>query len=80
MSGRMRMVKWVRLYYSKKPIKLPTPDTKMYQRDGKKTIFHNLQDAITEGKKWETEDTPFPIITLEQNGYYRFYGHGAKVH
>lgn len=79
MSGNQRLVNFIR-EYSGKNNPLPTPKSKLYQRDEYKTIFHTLEDAIREGKKWECEDTPFPSITLESNGYYRFYGHGKKIY
>ena len=80
MSGRMRIGKWTREALSYKKQKPPTPKSKLYTRDGLKTIFHTLEDAIEEGKKWEDIDSPFPIITLEKNGYYRFYGHGQYAY
>jgi hypothetical protein len=72
----MNINKFIKEYSSNKPLKSPTPNCKLYNSNRLKTIFYTLADAITEGKKWETEDTPFPTITLESNGYYRFYGHG----
>ena len=72
----MKINKFIKEYSSNKPLKSPTPNCKLYNSNRFKTIFYTLADAITEGKKWETEDTPFPTITLESNGYYRFYGHG----
>ena len=79
MSGNQRLVNFIKEYSTLK-IKLPTPKSKLYKRDGKRTIFHTLEDAIREGKKWVECDTPFPTITLEQNGYYRFYGNGKSVY
>ena len=79
MSGRMRIGKWTREALSYKTQKLPTPKSKLYRRYGLKTIFYNLEEALQEAKKWEDEDTPFRKITLEENGYYRFYGHGTCV-
>ena len=57
-------------------VRLPTPKCKLHNRDGLKTIFNTLEEAIEESKKWDMKVS----ITLEQNGYYRFYGHGAKVY
>ena len=76
----MNINKFIKEYSSNKPLKSPTPNCKLYNSNTFKTIFHTLADAITEGKKWKTEDTPFPNITLESNGYYRFYGHGKYAY
>ena len=76
----MNINKFIKEYSSNKPLKSPTPNYKLYNSNRFKTIFHTLANAITEGKKWETEDTPFPTITHESNGYYRFYGHGKKIY
>lgn len=61
-------------------IKLPTPKSKLYKRDGNQTIFHTLEDAIIEGEKWAETLGCYPTITLETNKYYRFFGHGVPVH
>ena len=66
----MKLVDFIK-YYSNPNIKLPTPKCKLH----KGTIFYKLDDAIFESKNWYYS----PIITLEKNGYYRFYGHGKKI-
>ena len=43
------------------------------------SVCCNGDDAIKEGMKWVDDEFPFPRITLEENGYYRFWGHGKRV-
>jgi hypothetical protein len=76
MSGRQRLVNFIKDYKGINKFKIPTPNCKIHNGNGLRTVFYTLQDAIDEGKKLEDEDIPFPTITFEKNGYYRFYGHG----
>ena len=80
MSGRQRLVNFIKDYKGIKTSKLPTPNCKIHNGNRLRTVFHTLQDAIKEGKKWVDRDSPFPTITLEKNGYYRFYGHGQYAY
>jgi len=79
MSGRQRIVNYIKDHSHMKS-SLPTPKCKLHNGNGLQTIFYTLEDAITGGKKWMSEDMSFPSITLESNGYYRFYGHGKKIY
>ena len=60
----MNINKFIKEYSSNKPLKSPTPNCKLYNSNRFKTIFYTLADAITEGKKWETEDALFPTIHM----------------
>jgi hypothetical protein len=57
-------------------VRLSTPKCKLHNRDGLKTIFNTLDEAIEESNKWDMKVS----IMFEENGYYRFFGHGAKVY
>ena len=57
-------------------IRLPTPKCKLHNSNGLKTIFNTLDEAIEESNKWDMKVS----IMFEENGYYRFFGHGAKVY
>jgi len=57
-------------------IRLPTPKCKLHNSNGLKTIFNTLPEAIEESKKWDMKVS----IMLEENGYYRFFGHGTKIY
>ena len=70
----MRITKFIK-EHSGKNYPLPTPDNYLYRG----TVFYTLDDAIKEGMKWVDDEFPFPRITLEDNGYYRFWGHGKRV-
>ena len=75
MSGIQKLVNFIKDEEGWKKSKLPTSNSKIYKRDGLKTIFHTLDYAIEESKKWDMLVT----ITHEFNGYFRFFGHSNKV-
>ena len=70
-DGRLNINKFIK-EYSSVNFRLPTPKNKLYNG----TIFNTLEDAIKESRNWDMKVS----ITLEENGYYRFFGHGTKVY